>query len=187
MLAFDPDIMVLTLGSNDDQALTGAGGGQSFGTPEWQTEYRRRVGGLMDAVTGRGKITLFWIGIPQMRNVPRYENRYKLINTIVREEAVKRPDKVVYIDTAALLAGPDGGYADFVRRIDGSVVRVRSGDGIHFERAGADRIANVVIAAFHKVFDLTSWRPDGTTTTRPLFSTTTAPKTTTTTKPRRET
>ena len=187
MLAFDPDIMVLTLGSNDDQALTGGGGGQSFGTPEWQTEYRRRVGGLMDAVTGRGKITLFWIGIPQMRNVPRYENRYKLINTIVREEAEKRPDKVVYIDTAALLAGPDGGYSDFVRRIDGSVVRVRSGDGIHFERAGADRIANVVISAFHEVFDLTSWRQDGTTTTRPLFptTTTTTPRTTTT-KPRRE-
>ena len=184
MLAFDPDIMVLTLGSNDDQALTGAGGGHPFGTAEWQTEYRRRVGGLMDMVTGSGKVTLFWIGIPQMRNVPRYETRYKLINQIVRSEAERRPGKVIYVDTAALLAGPDGGYSDYVTRIDGSVVRVRSSDGIHFERAGADRIANAVLAAMNEVFDLTSWRNAVTTTSLPP-TTTPRSKTTTTTKPKR--
>ena len=185
MLKFDPDIMVLTLGSNDDQTLTGAGGGAKLGTPEWQAEYRRRVGGLMDEVT-KGKVTLFWIGIPQMRNVPRYETRYKMINTIVREEAAKRPGKVYYLDTATLLAGPDGGYSDYVTRIDGSVVKVRSADGIHFERAGADRIANAVLAAFNEVFDLTSWKNGGsTTTTKPRTTTTTKPKTTTTTKPKR--
>jgi hypothetical protein len=178
LLKFDPDIMVLTIGSNDDQTLTGAGGGEKLGTPEWQDEYRRRVGGLMDEVT-KGKVTLFWIGIPQMRNVPRYETRYKMINQIVREEAEKRAGKVYYLDTAALLAGPDGGYSDYVTRIDGSVVKVRSADGIHFERAGADRIANAVLAAFNEVFDLTSWKTGGSTTT------TTKPRTTTTTKPKR--
>jgi uncharacterized protein len=164
-LALDPDIMVLTIGSNDDQQMTGAGGVGPFGSPQWQDEYRRRVGGLMDAVTGRGTVTLFWVGIPQMRNVPRYETRYKLINTIIREEAEKRPDNVRYVDTAALLAGPDGGYSDYLTRLDGSVVRVRSGDGIHFERAGADRIARAVLAAMNEVFDLTSWRSEPTTTT----------------------
>jgi len=130
----------------------------------------------MDAVTGSGKVTLFWVGVPQMRNVPRYETRYKLVNTIIREEAEKRPDKVRYIDTAALLAGPDGGYSDYLTRFDGSVVRVRAADGIHFERAGADRIARAVLAAMHEAFDLTSWNPDiATTTTKP------APPTTTTT------
>ena len=187
MLKFDPDIMVLTLGSNDDQTLTGAGGGETLGTPGWQAEYRRRVGGLMDEVTGSGKVTLFWIGIPQMRNVPRYETRYKMINQIVREEAEKRAGKVIYVDTAALLAGPDGGYSDYVTRLDGSVVRVRSADGIHFERAGADRIANAVLAAFNDTFDLTSWRgvTTTTTTTKPRSTTTTKPRSTTTTKPRR--
>jgi len=187
-----PDIMVLTIGSNDDQAMTGVGGVGPFGSAEWQNEYRRRVGGLMDQVTGTGTVTLFWVGIPQMRNVPRYETRYKLINDIVRQEAELRPGKVFYVDTASLLAGPDGGYADFLVWPDGSLVKVRTGDGIHFERPGADIIANAVLGAMHDAFDLTSWQDANssttttvppTTTTPPPTTTTTAPPTTTTTAP----
>jgi hypothetical protein len=108
--------------------------------------------------------------------VTRYETRYKLINEIVRSEAELRPGKVFFIETAALLAGPDGGYADFRPRLDGTVIRLRAGDGIHFERAGADLIANAVLAAMHEAYDLTSWQEAVTTTTAP------APTTTTTTK-----
>lgn len=172
-----PDAMVLTIGSNDDQAMTGIGGVGPFGTAEWQAEYRRRVGGLMDQVTGTGKVTLFWVGIPQMRNVPRYETRYKLINEIVRTEAELRPGKVFFVETAALLAGHDGGYADFRAKLDGTVIRLRAGDGIHFERAGADLIADSVLAAMHEAYDLTAWQSDVTTTTAP-------PTPTTTTKPK---
>lgn len=160
-----PDAMVLTIGSNDDQAMTGVGGVGPFGSPEWQAEYRRRVGGLMDEVTGTGKVTLFWVGIPQMRNVPRYETRYKLINEIIKSEAEKRPHKVFFVETASLLAGHDGGYADFISNLDGTVIRLRAGDGIHFERAGADIVASAVLAAMHEAFDLTSWQESTTTTT----------------------
>lgn len=166
-----PDAMVLTIGSNDDQTMTGEGGVGPLGSPEWQAEYRRRVGGLMDSVTGTGKVKLFWVGIPQMRNVTRYETRYKLINEIVKSEAELRPGKVYFVETAALLAGADGGYADFKVRFDGTVIRLRSGDGIHFERAGADLIAGAVLAAMHEAYDLTSWQETSTTTTS-----TTAPK-----------
>jgi len=161
----NPDAMVLTIGSNDDQALTGDNGGESLLTPEWQTEYRRRVGGLMDQVTGSGKVTLFWVGIPQMRNTVRYETRYKVINDIIRTEAEKRQGKVFFVDIAPVLTGPDGGYTDFITRSDGTVVKVRSGDGIHFERAGADVIAGVVLQAMNQAFDLTSWQKSIATTT----------------------
>ena len=45
-----------------------------------------------------GDVRLFWVGIPQMRNVPRYEQRYKLINDIIRTEAEKRPGKVYFVE-----------------------------------------------------------------------------------------
>ncbi|MEX0664973.1 MAG: DUF459 domain-containing protein [Acidimicrobiia bacterium] len=170
-----PDAMVLTIGSNDDQTMTGIGGVGPFGSAEWQAEYRRRVGGLMDQVTGTGKVTLFWVGIPQMRNVTRYETRYKLINEIVLSEAQLRPGKVYFVETAALLAGRDGGYADFRPKLDGTVTKLRAGDGIHFERAGADLIADSVIAAMHEEYDLTSWQTAATITTAPP-TTTTKPK-----------
>jgi hypothetical protein len=180
-----PDAMVLTIGSNDDQTLTGVGGVGPLGSPEWQAEYRRRVGGLMDEVTGTGKVTLFWIGIPQMRNVPRYETRYKLINEIIKSEAELRPGKVFFVETASLLAGADGGYADYITRFDGTVIRLRASDGIHFERAGADLVASAVLSAMHEAFDLTSWQESTTTTTAPTTATTGPAATPSTTKPRK--
>lgn len=161
-LGFVPDALVLTLGSNDDQALTGEGGTGPFGSPQWETEYRRRVGGLMDAITAKGT-TVFWVGIPPMRNTGRFDTRYRLINDIVRTEAELRPGKVVYVDTVPVLSAPGGGYADYLGNLDGTIVQVRAGDGIHFTRAGGDRIAAAVLAAMRDTFDLESWQQPATT------------------------
>jgi hypothetical protein len=182
-----PDAMVLPIGSNDDQTLTGEGGVGPLLSDAWQTEYRRRVGGLMDEVTGSGKVTLFWVGIPQMRNFERYEQRYKFINDIIRTEAAKRPGHVYFVDTASLVVGPDGGYTDFITNADGTVVKVRSSDGIHFERAGADIVATAVLTTMNQAFDLTSWQKGTSTTTTSSGATTTSPgaATTTTSKPRK--
>jgi uncharacterized protein len=159
-----PDAMVLTIGSNDDQTLTGEGGGQSFGSPAWIEEYRRRVGGLMDAVTGDGKATLFWMGLPPMRNTERYETRYQIINDIVKSEASRRKGRVVFVDTSKTLSPRGGGYADYLANPDGTIVQVRTGDGIHVTREGGDRIADAVLQAMRETFDLDSWMQTTTTT-----------------------
>jgi uncharacterized protein len=164
---------VLTFGSNDDQTLTGDGGGQVFGSEGWQAEYHRRVGGLMDQVVGNG-ITLFWVGIPPMANLPRYTDRYQLINAIVRQEAQRRPGRVAFVDAAAVLGAPDGGYAQYLPNADGSLVQVRTTDGIHFTRAGGDRVAAAVLAAMQSTFDLTSWQHAASSTTTVPPSTTTS-------------
>lgn len=155
-----PDAVVLTIGSNDDQTLTGENGVGPFGSPEWIAEYRRRVGGLMDQITGDNKRVLFWIGVPIMRNEERSETRYRIINDIYIEEARKRPGRVVYIDIYNRFRSAEGGYADY---IDG--IQVRTADGVHFTRAGGDQIAQAVLDAMQKMFDLTSWRTATTSTT----------------------
>jgi hypothetical protein len=162
-----PDAMVLTIGSNDDQTLTGEGGGESFGTPEWKAEYRRRVGGLMDTVTGDGKATLFWVGLPPMRNTERYETRYRIINEMVESEAALRKGRVVFVDTTRTLSPPEGGYADYLATADGSVVQVRTGDGIHVTRDGGDLVADAVLRSMRETFDLDSWMQTTTTTAAP--------------------
>ncbi len=168
-----PDAVVLSLGSNDDQSLTGDGGGQSFGTPEWIAEYRRRVGGLMDALTASGDTTIFWVGIPPMANGERFETRYTLINDIVREEAERRPGKVVFVDTVPVLSAFGGGYAEYLPLDDGTLVQVRATDGIHFTREGGDRIAAEVLKQMYETFDLESWQESTTSTTSARPSTTT--------------
>jgi len=180
-----PDAVVLTIGSNDDQSLTGDGGGESFGGPDWIAEYHRRVGGLMDTITASGEATLFWVGIPPMRNTPRYDDRYSIINDIVRAEAALRPGKVVFVDTSTVLSPPGGGYADYLTNPDGSVVQVRTGDGIHFTREGGDRIAGAVVQAIRDTFDLDSWMHPTTTaptTTSPTTRSKKSAKATTTSK-----
>jgi hypothetical protein len=166
-----PGAVVLTFGANDDQNLTGDGGGESFGSPAWQAEYRRRIGGLMDVVTGAASHPkLFFVGIPPVRDAARFSNDYVLINNIVNSEAQARPGRVYYVDTVSALGNATGGYADDLLNPDGTVVRVRASDGVHFTRAGGDRIAAKILAAMNHAFDLTSWLKDQSTTpttTRP--------------------
>lgn len=154
----DPDAMVLTIGSNDDQSLTygpdGTVGG--VGSDAWREEYRRRVGGLMDSVATDGRL-LFYVGIPIIRDTDRFARGYEVINQIVREEAEKRPT-VFYVDSWQAVSGENAEYMDFRPNPDGSVTQIRSGDGIHFTRAGGDLIADAIMNVINSAADLTSWR-----------------------------
>jgi hypothetical protein len=166
LTANQPDAVVLTFGANDDQTLTGGGGGQPFGGPDWQAEYARRVGGLMDTVTAVGSHPkLFMVGIPPIRDTARFTNDYTIINRIFAAQAAARRGHVYYVDTVSVLGTPSGGYTDFLPNPDGTVVQIRTADGTHFTRAGGDRIAAAVLAAMRRAFDLDSWRTAGSTTT----------------------
>jgi hypothetical protein len=190
LTANQPNAVVLTLGANDDQTLTGDNGGESFGSPTWQAEYSRRVGGLMDSILGLASHPrLFMVGIPPIRDMGRYSNDYVLINNIFKTQAAMRPGRVYYVDTAPVIGAPTPSgftYADGLPNPDGTVTQVRSADGIHFTRAGGDLVANAILQSMERAFDLTSWKTGGaTTTTRPgarrRTSTTTTPRGATTT------
>lgn len=174
-----PDAVVLTFGANDDQTLTGDGGGERFGGADWQAEYARRVGGLMDTVTGLPTHPrLFMVGIPPIRDIGRFNADYVLINNIFHSQAEARAGRVFYVDTVPVLGTASGGYQDAIPNLDGTVTVVRSSDGIHFTRAGGDRIAAKILQTMQQAFDLTSWRTSASTTT-------TVPGTKTTTTTRR--
>jgi hypothetical protein len=158
-----PGAVVLMFGANDDHGfMTGLPPGREleggFASESWTAEYRRRVGGIMDTVTSRGA-HLVWIGLP-ITNDPAQTARFDTINGIVQTEAEKRRGRVSYLDTYFFFAGPDGGYAEYVANARGALVKMRSDDGVHFERAAGDLIARQVLKRLHQRFDLTSWRQD---------------------------
>ena len=161
-----PHVVILTLGSNDDQPLTNAPGGATIGqdNPDWIDEYRRRIGGLMDQIVSEGR-TLVLVGIPIVRD-PGRSAEYQVINTIYKEEADKRKGRVIFVDTYPLFQAADGSYADYLPNAAGELVRYREGDGIHLTRAGGDIVAEQIFKAIAENFDITSWR-EGTTTTAP--------------------
>jgi hypothetical protein len=160
MATTKPRAVVVMFGGNDDHGfMTGVPEGRevgTFGSPTWRAEYRRRVAALMDTVTQKGGY-LVWIGLPISRDSEQ-TLRYDVINAIVQTEAAKRKGRVSYLDTYFFFAGEDGGYAQYVENESGALVKMRADDGVHFERAAGDLIAEKVLDRLAERYDFTSWR-----------------------------
>jgi len=155
-----PNAIVLAFGANDtNDYMTGLPEGVSvgsFGSAAWLGEYRRRVAGVFD-LARRAGTHVVWIGLPVTDDAAR-SARFGIVNAVAAAEARKRPDTVSFIDTYLLLAGPDGGYAEYLTSPGGGQVKVRSPDGIHFEPAGGDIVAGKVLEALGRTYDFTSWK-----------------------------
>ena len=100
-----------------DPRLRTARSSREYGTPEWSEAYRQRIGGIMDlahdgaAPDGVGRRA-------ERRATRRSRRRCTTTNQLAEEEAAKRP-WVTYFDLASLVAGPDGGFAEYVTFPDG--------------------------------------------------------------------
>jgi hypothetical protein len=92
-----------------------------------------------------------WIGLPITKDAEQ-TRRYDTINAIVQSEAAKRPGRATYLDTYFFFAGKDGGYAQYVEDASGRLVKMRADDGVHFERAAGDLIADEVLERLRERF-----------------------------------
>jgi hypothetical protein len=110
----------------------------------------------MDMINRAGAFVV-WIGLPQTQS-PKQTQRFDVVNAVVQREARKREGRAAFIDTYTLFAGDDGGYTEYLPNSSGKLIKVRAGDGVHFEREGGDMIARQVLRELNRVYDLTSWR-----------------------------
>jgi hypothetical protein len=153
---------VVTLwGANDGQGIVLPDGTavQSVSDPRWMTEYRRRVGAVMDQMRADDRLVV-WVGLPPMRDAA-FGGRMALVNEAAAAEAASRP-WVVLVDTAPLLGGDGGAFADLLPDASGNPTDMRQNDGIHLTRAGGDRLAAHVMDVVRAHVDLsgTPARPD---------------------------
>jgi len=153
----DPEVVVLMFGSNDDQTIQSPDGdNQSFGTDEWQQEYRRRIGAVMDQIIAGGRYVVY-VGPPIMENSGR-NSHYQLISSLIAAEAKSRTGRAWYVDSYSLFQNADGGYSQYLPGDDGQLVEMRTDDGIHFQRAGADRLAGRTLEVMARPFAIDSYR-----------------------------
>jgi hypothetical protein len=139
MKARRPDVVVFMVGGNDDQSLQSPDGHtyRDFTEP-WKFEYSRRVAAVMDQVAATGRVVV-WIGIPPIRD-PNRTAGYRLINALVKTQADARRD-AYFVDPYPLFVDKGGNYQQYLPDDAGNLVKMRADDGIHFERAGGDRLA----------------------------------------------
>ncbi len=145
MTKIRPDVVVVTFGGNDAQDIVIGGRSYEVDTPEWQAEYGRRVGAVMDFLASEGR-TLIWVGIPNAES-DDFRSRLQILEQVTRAEAAKRP-KVVYVPVWDLFVGPSGGYAAYkVDPRDGVGKQVRNQDGFHLNIEGSEILGAFYVAA----------------------------------------
>jgi len=145
----NPELVVVQFGGNDGQDMGFEDGTHiTFGTDEWVAEYARRVGIMMDIVSGPWQRPVVWVGLPIPRS-SKVADRFEVLNGIYKSEAALRPN-VTFVDIYRTFADKDGDYADYLRDADGKDVRLRASDGIHMTLEGAEREASKVLPALEQ-------------------------------------
>ncbi len=142
MEEYEPRVMLFTLGSNDNTDIRIDGERLVIFTPEWNDEYAKRTGAVMDMMTGPFERPLIWIGLPITDN-PERDDWHQKLNEIYAAEADKR-DSVEFIDIWEDFTDDDGNYATYLPNKNGDLVRMRRGDGVHFTAEGREQLAEIL-------------------------------------------
>ncbi len=152
----DPDVMVLMFGANDDQNMELDGGTVlTKYTTEWYTEYRKRVGGLMDLLKSPDDDRLIvWVGSSPNGPGSQISNQ-DVLNYIYWSEARSRP-WVSYVDTYAFLGWDSFTFVGNQTNADGVTRNMYQKDNLHLATTGAQRLAWGVMRHLGELIDLSS-------------------------------
>lgn len=150
---FDPDLVIVMLGENDNQALRTPSGDEEVpvGTFSWPSAYERRVEKLMEIATSQGA-RLVWVGLPNVRDAGRVE-LIRRQNGLF-EDAASKVRNVAYFDTWKAYSTPSGGYTAYYRS-GNTVELIRESDGVHFNATGYTLVARAAIDLARTEFQLT--------------------------------
>ena len=148
----DPDVFVVMFGANDGQNLEVDGTVLTFDTPEWRAEYQQRVEAVVEQLATDGR-TVYWIGQPIMAD-SGFDAKMQALNTIYRRTA-RSHDAVTYVDTRRLFSDAQGLFASYLDDPNGQSTLMRQQDGVHFSRAGGERLTTVVYEAIDDHWDIT--------------------------------
>lgn len=140
---FDPDATLVWFGANDVQPMQTDAGVVRPGTPEWRAEYARRAGEVMDLLSARAGATVHWLELPDMRD-RRIQNDVAVINDLIQEATQSRKHAFL-VPTRPLLSRVPGTFSPFIIGPRGLPVQVRAPDGMHLNRAGAERITDHLV------------------------------------------
>ena len=134
-----PDVVVMFIGANDGFAMAGA----ACCGPAWVAEYARRARRMMRVYARGGRARVLWLLLPTPRS-GFFRETFPAVNTALRRAARGLEDDVRIVDLVEVFT-PGGRYRDSIEVGGGKTVRVRQGDGVHLNTAGASIAANIVL------------------------------------------
>jgi lysophospholipase L1-like esterase len=142
------DVTVVFLGANDGFPMpTPSGATADCCGSAWVREYARRARQMMRSYARGGRGLVYWLLLPAARGGP-YRPIYPQVNKALRLAASQEPGNVRLIHLEKVFT-PGGRYRASMR-VHGRRVRVRQGDGIHLNTAGASLAASIVERAMKR-------------------------------------
>jgi len=137
-----PDVVIVAIGANDGQSFVVDGKILLYGSEEWRKTYQSRVADFLAMVESTGARVL-WVGLPPMRS-PSFNQRISILNRIAYT-VVSQDPKAAWWSTASFVGDASGSFREFNELPNGTLVRLRAPDGIHFAEEGASTMAAVLM------------------------------------------
>ncbi len=141
MTSLHPKLVVICVGTNDDQSVSDAGKRYHYISPGWQQAYAHKVEEIIDIIAQNGG-TSIWVSPPIMG--PNYlRPRVFAIKEVIRQTCERR--NVVFIDVWQTLADSAGNYQRFIVDSNRKKTALRTKDGVHVTQAGNTLLARAIL------------------------------------------
>jgi hypothetical protein len=111
-----------------------------FRSERWEQVYGKRIDDTIAALKSRG-VPVLWVGLPPIRGTKSTAN-VQYLNDLFRAHAEKAG--ITYVDVWDGFVDETSKYTTFGPDFEGQTRRLRSGDGVHFTKAGSRKLAHFV-------------------------------------------
>ncbi len=109
-----------------------------FRSEKWGELYARRVDEMIGVLKAKG-VPVLWVGLPPIRGT-RATSDMVYLNDLYRGRAEKAG--IVYVDVWDGFVDDAGNYNNYGADFEGQTRRLRTGDGVHFTKPGARKLAH---------------------------------------------
>jgi len=144
---YHPQLVLISLGGNDEQGMEVDGAAVQFPSPAWTAAYMTRVRQLISEATASGALVM-WVGMPVMED-PDYSQGMEILNSLYQQGARADPH-AAFVSTWQLYS--EQGTYQAVADVNGIPEDLREPDGIHYSFTGEDVIATYVIDEIASIF-----------------------------------
>lgn len=145
-----PDIVIVSLGANDNQIMKIGEASYRLDQKEWNDNYRQRVASFATALKDTGKPWI-WMGQPSFKDEDLSRTMVGL-NSIFKQASETAGGR--FVDVWDGFVDDQGNFALSGYDVNGQTARLRANDGVNFTTAGKRKLAFYLEKPLEAVFNL---------------------------------
>jgi hypothetical protein len=124
----------------EPQPRSRGAGVHEYKSERWVELYTKRIDDMIAALKSRG-VPVLWVGLPAVRGT-RSTSDMQYLNELFRNRAEKAG--IVFVDVWDGFVDENNRFVSQGPDFEGQTRRLRTGDGVHFTKAGARKLAHYV-------------------------------------------